>query len=101
MISQTAAATPPGRLEAAAARAIATVFGLGYSRVAPGTLGTAAAVPLAWALRDASVPTYLAVTAGVMLLIGVILIVGALTFFPVLALGPIVEHFVAQAGKVY
>ena len=68
MISQTAAATPPGRLEAAAARAIATVFGLGYSRVAPGTLGTAAAVPLAWALRDASVPTYLAVTAGVMLL---------------------------------
>jgi K+-transporting ATPase ATPase A chain len=31
----------------------------------------------------------------------VVLIVGALTFFPVLALGPIVEHFVALAGKVY
>jgi potassium-transporting ATPase potassium-binding subunit len=37
----------------------------------------------------------------VVLLIGVIVIVGALTFFPVLSLGPIVEHFAAQAGKVY
>lgn len=35
------------------------------------------------------------------LLIGVILIVGALTYFPVLSLGPYVEHFVMQAGKVY
>jgi K+-transporting ATPase ATPase A chain len=37
----------------------------------------------------------------VVLLVGVVLIVGALTFFPVLSLGPIVEHFLAQAGKVY
>jgi len=37
----------------------------------------------------------------VALLVGVIIIVGALTFFPALSLGPIVEHFVAQAGKVY
>ncbi len=37
----------------------------------------------------------------IVLLVGVILIVGALTFFPALALGPIVEHFLAQAGKVY
>ena len=29
------------------------------------------------------------------------LIVGALTFFPALCLGPIVEHFLASAGKVY
>ncbi len=35
------------------------------------------------------------------LLVGVIVIVGALTFFPVLALGPIVEHFAAAAGKVF
>jgi len=35
------------------------------------------------------------------LLISVIVIVGALTFFPALSLGPIVEHFVAAAGKVY
>jgi len=32
------------------------------------------------------------------LLVGVILIVGALTFFPVLSLGPIVEHFLMSAG---
>jgi len=35
------------------------------------------------------------------LLIGVILIVGALTFFPALSLSPIVEHFLAQSGKVF
>jgi potassium-transporting ATPase potassium-binding subunit len=34
----------------------------------------------------------------VMLLIGVILIVGGLTFFPPLALGPIVEHFLMNSG---
>jgi K+-transporting ATPase ATPase A chain len=37
----------------------------------------------------------------VVLLIGVVIIVGALTFFPALSLGPIVEHFLAQAGKVF
>ena len=36
-----------------------------------------------------------------MLLIGVVLIVGALTFFPALALGPIVEHFLMDSGAVY
>ena len=30
-----------------------------------------------------------------------IVIVGALTFFPALSLGPIVEHFLAQSGKVF
>jgi K+-transporting ATPase ATPase A chain len=35
------------------------------------------------------------------LLIGVILIVGALTYFPVYALGPIVEHLMMQAGKTF
>ncbi len=35
-----------------------------------------------------------------LLLVSVILIVGALTFFPALSLGPIVEHFLASAGKV-
>ncbi|MGH7786454.1 MAG: potassium-transporting ATPase subunit KdpA [Candidatus Binatia bacterium] len=37
----------------------------------------------------------------VVLLIGVIVIVGALTFFPALALGPIVEHFLAGAGRFF
>jgi potassium-transporting ATPase potassium-binding subunit len=35
------------------------------------------------------------------LLISVVLIVGALTFFPVLSLGPIVEHFLMQAGRTF
>jgi potassium-transporting ATPase potassium-binding subunit len=35
------------------------------------------------------------------LLVGVIVIVGALTFFPVLSLGPIVEHFLMQNGQVF
>lgn len=35
------------------------------------------------------------------LLVGVILIVGGLTFFPALALGPIVEHLAMRAGTVF
>jgi K+-transporting ATPase ATPase A chain len=35
------------------------------------------------------------------LAIGVILIVGGLTFFPALALGPIVEHYALAAGTLY
>jgi potassium-transporting ATPase potassium-binding subunit len=37
----------------------------------------------------------------VALLISVILIVGALTFFPALSLGPVVEHFLMQAGRLF
>jgi K+-transporting ATPase ATPase A chain len=37
----------------------------------------------------------------VVLLLGVVLIVGALTFFPALALGPVVEHFLALAGRTF
>jgi potassium-transporting ATPase potassium-binding subunit len=35
------------------------------------------------------------------LLIGVILIIGGLTFFPALALGPVVEHLAMHAGSLY
>ena len=35
------------------------------------------------------------------LLVGVVLIVGGLTFFPALALGPIVEHFAMIAGQPF
>jgi K+-transporting ATPase ATPase A chain len=35
------------------------------------------------------------------LLVGTILIVGGLTFFPALALGPIVEHLVMIAGQTF
>ena len=40
-------------------------------------------------------------TLFVGLLTGVILIVGGLTYFPALALGPIVEHFTMNAGKLF
>jgi K+-transporting ATPase ATPase A chain len=35
------------------------------------------------------------------LLVGVILIVGGLTFFPALALGPIVEHLAMLHGSLF
>jgi len=44
-------------------------------------------------------PTHTPLFTG--LLVGVVLIVGALTFFPALCLGPIVEEYLASAGKVY
>ncbi len=37
----------------------------------------------------------------VFLLLSVVLIVGALTFFPVLSLGPLVEHLLMLAGKLF
>ncbi|MGE0744416.1 MAG: potassium-transporting ATPase subunit KdpA [Rhodospirillales bacterium] len=44
-------------------------------------------------------PTDSALFVG--LLVGVILVIGGLTFFPALALGPIVEHFAMHAGALY
>jgi len=40
-------------------------------------------------------------TLFTVLLTGVIVILGALTFFPVLSLGPILEHLVLKAGQVF
>jgi K+-transporting ATPase ATPase A chain len=37
----------------------------------------------------------------VVLLVSVVLIVGALTYFPVLSLGPIVEHYLMHDGKLF
>jgi len=45
-----------------------------------------------------TLPTHGALWIG--LLVGTIIIVGALTFFPALALGPIVEHFRMYQGKL-
>jgi K+-transporting ATPase ATPase A chain len=44
-------------------------------------------------------PTHGALFVG--WLVGVILIVGALTFFPALCLGPVVEHFLMNSGKLF
>ena len=35
------------------------------------------------------------------LLVGTVVLVGALTYFPALALGPVVEHFMLQEGKLF
>jgi K+-transporting ATPase ATPase A chain len=35
------------------------------------------------------------------LLIGTVLLIGALNFLPALTLGPVVEHFLTAAGKLY
>jgi K+-transporting ATPase ATPase A chain len=51
------------------------------------------------AVSSGTFPTTGALFVG--LLVGVILIVGGLTFFPALALGPIVEHLAMQAGTVF
>jgi K+-transporting ATPase ATPase A chain len=37
----------------------------------------------------------------VTLIAGTVIIVGALTFFPVLSLGPVVEHFLMHHGRVF
>jgi phosphatidylglycerophosphatase A len=45
----------------------ATFFGAGYFPVAPGTAGTAAAIPLWWALTHLSWPLYVAATVALTL----------------------------------
>jgi K+-transporting ATPase ATPase A chain len=51
---------------------------------------------------QASVGTF-PVSGGtfIVLLIGTVLLIGALNFLPVLALGPIVEHFLTLQGKLF
>ena len=44
-----------------------------------------------------TLPTHTPLFVG--LLVGVVVLVGALTFFPALALGPIVEHLILIAAK--
>ena len=60
-----------------------------------GFLSERAAVPVSTGTFPIDTPLFVG------LLIGVILIVGALTFFPVLALGPIVEHLMMTAGALF
>jgi K+-transporting ATPase ATPase A chain len=60
-----------------------------------GNLATKKSVPPTAGTFPVHTPLFVA------LLIGVILIVGALTFFPVLSLGPIAEHFLMKAGTLF
>jgi phosphatidylglycerophosphatase A len=50
------------------AKGIATALGAGYSPIAPGTCGTAVAVPLAWAMGHLPWWQFLAITVGVTLI---------------------------------
>lgn len=58
---------PPLDLAGRASLTLATWFGAGLSPVAPGTAGTAAAIPLAWALSYAGPAAYVATTLAVTL----------------------------------
>jgi potassium-transporting ATPase potassium-binding subunit len=64
---------------------LAVAGSLASKRRLPTTLGT--------------LPTHTPLFVG--LLAGVILIVGGLTFFPVLALGPVVEQLALAAGSTF
>jgi K+-transporting ATPase ATPase A chain len=46
-----------------------------------------------------TLPTHGTLFVG--LLVGTVIVVGALTFFPALALGPLVEHFLMRQGKLF
>jgi K+-transporting ATPase ATPase A chain len=60
-----------------------------------GNLGTKKLVPASLGTFPVTTPLFTT------LLLGVILIISALTFFPVLSLGPILEHLLLTAGKVF
>ena len=62
---------------------------------AAGSLAAKKKVPV----TSGTLPTHGPLFVG--LLVGTVLIVGALTFFPALSLGPIVEHYLMQAGKLF
>jgi K+-transporting ATPase ATPase A chain len=62
---------------------------------AAGSLAMKKAVPV----TSGTLPTHGGLFVG--LLIGTVVIVGALTFFPALALGPIVEHFLMLQGHLF
>jgi potassium-transporting ATPase potassium-binding subunit len=64
---------------------LAIAGSLGRKRLIPPSLGT----------FPVTTPLFTA------LLVAVIVIVGALTFFPALSLGPIVEHFLMNGGRVF
>jgi K+-transporting ATPase ATPase A chain len=78
---------------------LAMLFGRFFMIIPPlaiaGSLSRKKIVPASLGTFPVTTPLFTA------LLVGVILIVGALTFFPALSLGPIVEHFMMNAGQVF
>ena len=78
---------------------LAMLFGRFFMIIPPlaiaGSLSRKKHIPASLGTFPVSTPLFSA------LLVGVIVIVGALTFFPALSLGPIVEHFMMNAGQVF
>jgi K+-transporting ATPase ATPase A chain len=62
---------------------------------AAGSLAAKKSIPV----TSGTLPTHGGLFVG--LLVGTIVIVGALTFFPALSLGPIVEHFLMNQGRLF
>jgi K+-transporting ATPase ATPase A chain len=62
---------------------------------AAGSLAAKKPVPV----TSGTLPTHGGLFVG--LLVGTVVIVGALTFFPALSLGPIVEHFLMNQGRLF
>jgi len=62
---------------------------------AAGSLAAKKKIPI----TSGTLPTHGPLFVG--LLVGTVIIVGALTFFPALSLGPIVEHYLMQSGKLF
>jgi K+-transporting ATPase ATPase A chain len=79
--------------------ALAMLFGRFFMIIPPlaiaGSLGRKKRVPPSQGTFPVTTPLFTA------LLVSVIVIVGALTFFPVLSLGPVVEHFLMSHGQVF
>ena len=62
---------------------------------AAGSLAAKKTIPV----TSGTLPTHGPLFVG--LLVGTVVIVGALTFFPALSLGPIVEHFLMNQGRLF
>jgi K+-transporting ATPase ATPase A chain len=60
-----------------------------------GSLASKKAVPTS----AGTLPTHGPLFVG--LLVATVIVIGALTFFPALALGPIVEHFLMHQGSLF
>ena len=78
---------------------LATLFGR-FAMIVPilalaGSLARKKLVPQSAGTFPVSGPLF------TLLLMGVVIIIGALNFFPALALGPIVEHFLMYSGKLF
>jgi K+-transporting ATPase ATPase A chain len=87
--------TPWYNLTLGLAMGIGRFFFLLPLLAAAGSLAAKRKVPT----TSGTLPTHGPLFVG--LLVGTVILVGALTFFPALALGPVVEHFLMQDGKLF